>query len=52
MIVEKEAVREEAIIIYKIGDKNQEIKDFQKKLYNIGYDITVDGNFGSKTSIF
>lgn len=51
---EKEEVKKdeikESLILYKMGDNNQEIKDFQKKLFSIGYQITADGDFGSKTN--
>lgn len=45
----EEEARQNALIIYKAGDKENGVLEFQKKLYNIGYDITADGKFGDAT---
>lgn len=36
-------------VILKENDEGDEVKKLQKKLYNIGYDITIDGKFGVET---
>lgn len=36
-------------VILKIGDKGVKVMELQKKLYSIGYDISVDGSFGRAT---
>ncbi|MBL7921597.1 MAG: peptidoglycan-binding protein [Bacteroidia bacterium] len=35
--------------IFKKGDNNANVANFQKQLYDLGYKITVDGIFGSET---
>jgi L,D-peptidoglycan transpeptidase YkuD (ErfK/YbiS/YcfS/YnhG family) len=37
-------------ILLKNGDSGDKVTELQKKLYNIGYDVSVDGSFGNQTS--
>lgn len=46
---EEEEAKANAVVIYKDGDNGTGVLELQKKLYNIGYDITVDGEFGNAT---
>lgn len=46
---EEEAKKNE-VIIYKVGDKGNGVLELQKKLYNMGYDISADGSYGSTTA--
>jgi len=46
--VEEEAVQN-AVIVYKLGDKGNGVLKLQKKLYDIGYDILADGSYGQTT---
>lgn len=40
----------QASILLKSGDSGDKVIELQKKLYNIGYDVGVDGDFGNQTS--
>ncbi|HLV10310.1 MAG TPA: LysM peptidoglycan-binding domain-containing protein, partial [Halanaerobiales bacterium] len=35
---------------YELGDRGQEVKQIQQYLYDIGYDVEIDGIFGHRTS--
>lgn len=35
--------------IFKKGDNNANVANFQKQLFDLGYDITVDGAYGNET---
>jgi L,D-peptidoglycan transpeptidase YkuD (ErfK/YbiS/YcfS/YnhG family) len=37
-------------LLLKQGEHGDKVINFQKKLYNIGYDLSVDGIFGNQTS--
>ncbi len=45
----KEKLVQEEVIL-KLGDKGEKVLELQKKLYSIGYDLSVDSFFGSKTA--
>lgn len=45
----EEEAKQNAVIIYKLGDEDDGVLKLQKKLYDIGYDLTADGSFGSGT---
>lgn len=36
-------------ILFKKGDKGSDVANMQKKLYDLGYPIVVDGDFGNQT---
>lgn len=36
-------------VLLKVGDKGTAVLELQKKLFNIGYTLTVDGNYGPGT---
>jgi putative chitinase len=40
-----------SVVLAKIGDKSETVSRIQKLLYDIGYDINVDGIFGPRTEI-
>lgn len=40
----------QAEIVLKQGESGDKVTDLQKKLYTIGFDVTVDGIYGSETS--
>jgi len=46
----EEEAKQNAVIVYKPGDTGNGVLGLQKKLYDIGYDILADGNYGQTTS--
>lgn len=37
------------VVLLKVGDNGTSVLELQKKLFNIGYTLTVDGNYGAGT---
>lgn len=46
----KKALEEAKVILFKQGDCGEEVVKIQKKLYNIGYSLKVDGKYGNTTT--
>ncbi|WP_102399770.1 serine hydrolase [Haloimpatiens massiliensis] len=43
----RKAIEEAKVILLRQGDSGQEVVEIQEKLYNIGYNLTVDGKYGN-----
>lgn len=44
-----QAVQNNDTILLKSGDLGTEVTNLQKKLYELGYDLTIDGAYGNQT---